>query len=98
MADYIDREAAMAAILSEPPSVEQFYTGCNCRSCLKVLSGRTGRVLTPQYKQEKHAETVGKMKILSVWAELQVTNSGFGNYCRPIMCCYVSDRGDENEM
>lgn len=77
-------------------TVEQFYTGCNCMSCLKVLNGRNGRILTPQYKPEKHAETVGKMEILHVWAELQVTNSGFGDYCRPIMACYVSDRGVED--
>lgn len=74
-------------------TVAEFYRGCGCRSVLKVLSGRTGRVLTPHYKTEKHEETVGKREILFVWAELQVTDSGFGNYCRPIMCCYVKHGG-----
>lgn len=74
-------------------TVEQFYTECGCKSALKVLSARTGKVFTPYYKQEKHAESVGKKELLAVWAELQVANSGFGNYCRPIMCCYAGDGG-----
>ena len=77
-------------------TVEQFYTECGCESVLKVLSARTGKIFTPHYKQEKHAETVGKRELLAVWAELQVINSGFGNYCRPIVCCYISDRGTED--
>ena len=27
---------------------------------------------------------------------VNVINSGFGNYCRPIMCCYAGDGGAEN--
>lgn len=74
-------------------TVEQFYTECGCKSVLKVISSRTGNVFTPHYKQEKHAETVGKRELLAVWAELQVMNSEFGNHCRPIMCCYAGDGG-----
>ena len=74
-------------------TVEQFYTECGCKSVLKVLSARTGKMFTPHYKQEKHAETIGKKELLAVWAELQVGNSGFGNHCRPIMCCYAGDGG-----
>lgn len=77
-------------------TVEQFYAECGCKSVLKVLSARTGKMFTSHYKQEKHAETVGKRELLAVWAELQLINSGFGNYCRPIMCCYASDGGAEN--
>lgn len=78
-------------------TVEQFYTECGCRSVLKVQSARTGKVLTPHYKQEKHKETVGKREVRAVWAELQVSGGAFGNYCRPIMCCYASDGGTEDE-
>lgn len=74
-------------------TVEQFYTECGCKSVLKVISSRTGNVFTPHYKQEKHAETVGKRELLAVWAELQVANSEFGNHCRPIICCYAGDGG-----
>ena len=74
-------------------TVAEFYKECDCKSVLKVLSGRNGRVFTAHYKPEKHEKTVGKREILAVWAELQITDSGFGNYCRPIMCCYVKHGG-----
>lgn len=57
-------------------TVAEFYRGCGCRSVLKVLSGRTGRVFTAHYKPEKHEKTVGKREILSVWAKLQITDGG----------------------
>ena len=71
-------------------TVCKFYNGCECKSTLKVLSARTGKVMAHNYNPEKH-EKIGKMQICAVWAELQITDSGFGNYCRPIMCCYASE-------
>lgn len=71
-------------------TVAEFYNGCECRSTLKVMCARTGRVIAHNFNPQKH-EAVGKRKISAVWAELSVTDSGFGNYCRPIMCCYAQE-------
>lgn len=58
---------------------------------LKVLSARTGKVMCHAFNKEKHAQLAGR-EVLSVWAELEITDSGFGNYCRPIMKVYAVDR------
>lgn len=71
-------------------TVSEFYVGCECRSTLKVLSARTGKVMAHRFDPQKHEE-IGKKQICAIWAELSVTDSGFGNYCRPIMCCYAME-------
>lgn len=76
-------------------TVSEFYNGCNCRSILKVMSARTGKVMAHRFDPEKH-EKVGKMQICDVWADLIVTDSGFGDYCRPIMCCYAFEVADND--
>ena len=57
-------------------TVAEFYKECDCKSVLKILSSKTGGVFTAHYKSEKHEKTVGKREILSVWAELQITDGG----------------------
>lgn len=71
-------------------TVYDLFVGGECRSTLKVLCARTGKVLAHSFKPEKH-EQIGKRNVCAVWAELCVTNSPFGNYCRPIMCCYATE-------
>ena len=39
----------------------------------------------------------GMLEICAIWADLQITDSGFGNYCRPILCCYASASVLEDE-
>ncbi len=59
-----------------------------CKSPLKVLSAYNGKVLCFAFDKKKHLE-IAEREILDVWADITVTNSVFGNYARPIMCCYV---------
>lgn len=69
-------------------TVNEFAKICN--SPLKVLSAYNGKVLCYQFNPDKHAE-IGKREISDcVWAEMNVVKSPFGNYARPIMCCYVN--------
>lgn len=60
-----------------------------CKSPLRCISAYNGKILCHQFKAEKHTE-IGEREILDVWADIQVTNSVFGNYARPILCCYVN--------
>lgn len=71
-------------------TLRELYEGVQIQSQLKVLSGRTGRVLAYNLDPTKHAH-LDRKRVLDIWAELEITDSGFGNYCRPRMCCYVSD-------
>lgn len=71
------------------------FAGSVAKSKIKVMSGYNGRVLCYQFHPEKHAK-IGERKLLSVWAELEVTDSGFGNYCKAIICAYV-DGSEERE-
>lgn len=71
-------------------TVSELFVGGECRSILKVLSARTGKVMAHSFNPKKHEE-IGKREVCAVWAELSVTDSGFGNYCRPIMCCYATE-------
>ena len=58
------------------------------KSKIKVISGYNGKVLCFRFQPEKHS-AIGKRELLTVWAELEVINSGFGNCCQPILCVYV---------
>lgn len=59
-----------------------------CRSRLRCLSAYNGKILCYAFDAEKHAE-IGEREIYHVWADMQVTDSGFGHYALPILCCYV---------
>lgn len=76
-------------------TVSDFYYSYYCYPRLKILSARTGRVMEYNFDPNKHEE-VGKKRIRSIWAELSVTDSGFGNCCRPILCCYASEVNDND--
>lgn len=58
------------------------------KSELRVLSAYTGKVLCYNFNPEKHAE-IGKREVRSLWAELKVTDSSFGNYAQPYLCVYA---------
>ena len=58
------------------------------KSPLKVLSARTGRVLCHRYDPERH-KSIGQMNTNTVWADLMVSDSPFGDHCYPIMCAYA---------
>ena len=78
-------------------TLKELYEGVpiNCR--LKVISGRTGRVLAHDYRISKKKEQLGSKEVLNMWAELEVTDSGFGNYCKPLIACYVSEKWWDDE-
>lgn len=69
-------------------TVQEFFENCECKSKLRVKSGYNSKILCHQYDPKKHIE-IGKRKMLCFWADIQVTNSGFGNYAQPYICCYV---------
>ena len=73
--------------------LKELYDGVSIKSRLKVLNGRTGRVMACNYRPETHGHLDTK-EILAVWADLEITDSGFGDYCRPIMKCYISEEDD----
>lgn len=75
-------------------TLRELYEGVQIRLRLKVLSGRTGKVLAYNFDQTKHAQ-LDRRKVYDIWAELEITDSGFGNYCRPIMVCYVSEVNED---
>ena len=55
---------------------------------LKVMSGFNGKVLCHRFKEDKHQE-IGERKVVSVWPEISVTNSGFSSHAAAILCVYV---------
>lgn len=55
---------------------------------IKVMSAYKGRVLCYRFKPEKHA-AIGERELLSVWADFEIIDSGFGKCCQPILCAYV---------
>ena len=60
-----------------------------CKSPLRCISAYNGKILCYQFNAEKHTE-IGKRELYDVWADIQVTDSSFGNYARPILCCFVN--------
>lgn len=60
-----------------------------CKSPLRLISAYNGKILCYEFNAEKHTE-IGKREIYDVWADIRVTNSGFGDYARPIMCAFVN--------
>ncbi len=75
-------------------TLKELYDAVGIRSPLKVLSSRTGKVLARNFNAKTHAHLEHK-KVYDIWAELEITDSGFGNYCRPIMVCYVSEVNED---
>ena len=75
-------------------TLKELYDAVGIRSTLKVLSSRTGKVLARNFNAKTHAHLEHK-KVCDIWAELEITDSGFGNYCRPIMVCYVSEVNED---
>ena len=111
----IDADALMQRLCDGDPSrMEDFYYNAIkdaptvgmkvkeyaklCRSTLKVLSAYNGKVLCFVFDETKHLE-IAEREITSVWAEIKVTDSSFGNYAKPIMCAFVDGRIEyEKEM
>lgn len=61
-----------------------------CKSQLKVMSAYNGRVFCHDFNKDKHGKYADR-EVLSVWADMCITDSGFRRYALPIMCVYVSD-------
>lgn len=59
-----------------------------CKSPLRCISAYNGKILCYEFNAEKHTE-IGKRELYDVWADMQVTDCGFGNYARPILCAFV---------
>ena len=70
-------------------TVQEFYDSCKCRSKLRVISAYNGKILCYSYDPKKHTE-IGERELLDIWADMQVTDSGFGNYALPVLCCFAS--------
>ena len=79
-------------------TVKELYERTRARSILRVKDGGTGRVLCYSYKPDepKH-EKIGKMEIYYLWADIEVTDSGFGHYAQPYLCVYAAARGKDEE-
>lgn len=60
-----------------------------CKSPLRCISAYNGKILCYEFNAKKHTE-IGEREICDVWADIQVTDSSFGNYARPIMCVFVN--------
>lgn len=61
------------------------------KSKLRLLSGYSGKVLCYDFKPDKH-KVLGERGILSVWSEIEVTHSPFGNSAQTYLCAYVNGR------
>ena len=76
-------------------TVLELYTNCQVKSALRVLSSYNGKVLCYKFNPAKHLE-IGKRDVRAVWADITVTNSGFGNYAQPIMCVFADGSEEYN--
>lgn len=77
-------------------TVLELYTNGKVKSDLRVLSGANGKVLCYKFNPTKHLE-IGKRDIRAVWADITVTDFGFGNYARPIICVFVDGSRDAKQ-
>ena len=67
---------------------------CN-RARIEVKSGYNGKVLCKRFNEKKH-ESIADRQVLSFWPEIRVEN---GNYCFPIICCFVEGQKElEQEL
>ena len=57
---------------------------CN-RARIEVKSGYNGKVLCKRFNEKKH-ESIADRQVLSFWPEIRIEN---GDYCYPIICCFV---------
>ena len=60
----------------------------DCKSVIKVLSGFNGKVLCHSFDKGNHKE-IAEREVTAIWGELLITDSGFGNYAKAIICVYV---------
>jgi hypothetical protein len=55
---------------------------------IKVKDAKDSRVLCFRYKGNSNA-SLAERKVLSVWSEIDVTNSGYDSFARAIVLVYV---------
>ena len=59
-------------------------------SCgIKVHDAHNGKVLCRAYYPEKQTNLADR-EVLSIWTEINVKNSGFDSFARPVLCVYVA--------
>lgn len=78
-------------------TVSEFYKQAEVRSKLRVYHGGNGKILCYGYVPEKHEGKIGGKEILALWADIEVTDSGFGHYAQPYLCVYVAAGGENDE-
>lgn len=78
-------------------TVSEFYKQAGVRSKLRVYHGGNGKILCYGYVPEKHEGKIGGKEILSLWADMEVTESGFGHYAYPYLCVYVGQEEPKDE-
>lgn len=71
-------------------TVLELYTNCKIKSDLRVISSYNCRLLCYKFDPTKHLD-IGKRDVEYVWADITVTNSGFGSYAKPIICVLADD-------
>ncbi len=60
----------------------------DCKSAIRVASGFNGKVLCREFNKDKHNE-IAEREVTAIWSDLLITDSGFGNYAKAIICVYV---------
>ena len=66
------------------------------RSPLKCLSGFNGKVLCFEFKADKHKE-IGEREVLSVWADIRVSEQTYGHWALPHLACFVDGKKEYDE-
>jgi hypothetical protein len=63
---------------------------------IKIKDGGNGKVLCYRYKADKHAY-LDDREVLSGWAEIRVSNSGYSSFASPVICVYVEHKEGEQK-
>jgi len=65
---------------------------------IKIKDGKNGKVLCSRYRASKH-ESLSDREVLGVWSEIDVCNSGYDSFARPVICVYVEHKdGEKNDL
>ena len=76
-------------------TVYEFW-GNAVNSPIKVMSAYNSKVLAYKFNVEKHID-VGKREIRSIWAEVEIKESGFSQSIKPIICVFVDGQIEVDE-
>ena len=70
---------------------EDYFPQKHLNSDLIALDGKDGKVLFDTRRNKKeHIEQYMSGDVLSLWTDMVIYKSVFGDYCKAIMKCYIS--------